>query len=279
MIFKKVLLATYKIFSSFYIFIFGRKKMQFLNNIVLSLALNAKGYKNYGSFKKTGEKNFINKINNDLFFCIDIGANVGKYTNLLLAETKSKIISFEPLPLAFKDLQKIEQNNSERLKVYNYALGEKDETLELNYSNEKSEKASFLENLNELSFYDFKNNQKIKTKVYCLDTFFSNNPNLFSKNIDLVKIDTEGFEFEVLKGAKNMLEQNPPKYIQIEFNWHQLFKNNTLLSFHKLLDNYDAYRILPLDGSIIKIDTNRPENNIFHLSNIVFIKKNINYGR
>ena len=30
--------------------------MQFLNNIVLSLALNAKGYKNYGSFKKTGEK-------------------------------------------------------------------------------------------------------------------------------------------------------------------------------------------------------------------------------
>ena len=50
-------------------------------------------------------KNFINKINSDLFFCIDIGANVGKYTNLLLTETKSKIISFEPLPLAFKDLK------------------------------------------------------------------------------------------------------------------------------------------------------------------------------
>jgi len=275
MIFKKVLLATYKIFSSFYIFIFGRKKMQFFNDIVLSLALNAKGYKNYGSFKKTGEKNFINKINNDLFLCIDIGANVGKYTKLLLTETKSKIISFEPLPLAFKDLQKIEQDNPERLKVYNYAIGEKDETLELNYSNEKSEKASFLENLNELSFYDFKNNQKIKTKVYCLDTFFSNNPNLLSKNIDLVKIDTEGFEFEVLKGAKKMLEQNPPKYIQIEFNWHQLFKAQTIYNFSKFLHQYDLYQILPHGNDLIKINPSRPESNIFHLTNFVYIRKDI----
>ena len=275
MIFKKALLATYKILSSFYIFIFGRKKMQFFNDIVLSLALNAKGYKNYGSFKKTGEKNFINKINNDLFLCIDIGANVGKYTKLLLTETKSKIISFEPLPLAFKDLQKIEQDNPERLKVYNYAIGEKDETLELNYSNEKSEKASFLENLNELSFYDFKNNQKIKTKVYCLDTFFSNNPNLLSENIDLVKIDTEGFEFEVLKGAKKMLEQNPPKYIQIEFNWHQLFKGQTIYNFSKFLHQYDLYQILPYGNDLIKINPSRPESNIFHLTNFVYIRKDI----
>ena len=275
MIFKKALLATYTILSSFYIFIFGRKKMQFFNDIVLSLALNAKGYKNYGSFKKTGEKNFINKINNDLFLCIDIGANVGKYTKLLLTETKSKIISFEPLPLAFKDLQKIEQDNPERLKVYNYAIGEKDETLELNYSNEKSEKASFLENLNELSFYDFKNNQKIKTKVYCLDTFFSNNPNLLSKNIDLVKIDTEGFEFEVLKGAKKMLEQNPPKYIQIEFNWHQLFKAQTIYNFSKFLHQYDLYQILPHGNDLIKINPSRPESNIFHLTNFVYIRKDI----
>ena len=275
MIFKKVLLATYKIFSSFYIFIFGRKKMQFLNNIVFSLALNAKGYKNYGSFKKTGEKNFINKINKDLMFCIDIGANVGKYTKLLLTETKSKIISFEPLPLAFKDLQKIEQDYTDRLKVYNYAIGEKDETLELNYSNEKSEKASFLENLNQLSFYDFKNNQKIKTKVYCLDTFFSNNPNLLSKNIDLLKIDTEGFEFEVLKGAKKILEQNPPKYIQIEFNWHQLFKGQTIYNFSKFLHQYDLYQILPYGNDLIKINPNRPESNIFHLTNFVYIRKDI----
>ena len=249
--------------------------MQFLNDIFLSLALNAKGYKNYGSFKKTGEKKFINRINKDLFFCIDIGANIGKYTKLLLTETKSNIISFEPLPLAFKDLQKIEQENSDRLKVYNYALGEKNETLELNYSNDRSEKASFLENLNELSFYDFQNNQKMKRKVYSLDTFFLDNPNLLSKNIDLIKIDTEGFEFEVLKGAKKMLEQNPPKYIQIEFNWHQLFKGQTIYNFSKFLHQYDLYQILPHGNDLIKINPSRPESNIFHLTNFVYIRKDI----
>ncbi len=273
--FKKIMIFFYRILSSIYIFIFGRKKMQFLNDIFLSLALNAKGYKNHGSFQKTGEKNFIDKISKDLLFCIDIGANVGKYTKLLLTETKSNIISFEPLPLAFKDLQKIEQENPSRLKVYNFAIGEKDETLELNYSNERSEKASFLKNLNELSFYDFKNNQKIERKVYSLDTFFLNNPNLKNKKIDLIKIDTEGFEFEVLKGAKKVLEQNSPKYIQIEFNWHQLFKGQTIYNFSKFLHQYDLYQILPYGNDLIKINPSRPESNIFHLTNFVYIRKDI----
>ena len=93
--------------------------MQFFNDIVLSLALNAKGYKNYGNFNSTGEKKFIKKIRNDLSFCIDIGANVGKYTELLLEETEAKVISFEPLEQAFHDLKKIELENSDRLKVFN----------------------------------------------------------------------------------------------------------------------------------------------------------------
>ena len=80
--------------------------MQLFNDILFSLTLDAKGYKNFGNLNKTGEKRFINKINKELLFCLDIGANVGDYTNLLLSETKAKIISFEPLPKAFEDLKK-----------------------------------------------------------------------------------------------------------------------------------------------------------------------------
>ena len=93
--------------------------MQFLNNILLSLTLNAKGYKNYGSFKKTGEKKFIDKISKDLSLCLDIGANVGAYTKLLLSKTNTKVISFEPLPQAFHDLKNIEEKNA---KFYNYII-------------------------------------------------------------------------------------------------------------------------------------------------------------
>ena len=143
--------------------------MQFINNIFLSLSLNAKGYKNYGSFNKTGEKKFIKNISNDLFFCIDIGANIGKYTELLLKETNAKIVSFEPLNEAFQDLKKIELKNPNRLKVFNNAIGEKNETLELNYSNNKSEKASFTEHLDKLSFYEFNADSSSVTQLQILD--------------------------------------------------------------------------------------------------------------
>ena len=272
---KRISLLFYKIISSIYIFIFGRKSMQFLNNIILSLTLNAKGYKNYGNFNKTGEKKFIRKVKKDLSFCIDIGANIGAYTELLLNETKAKIISFEPLPQAFIELKKIEEKNLERLKVFNYAVGEKNEFLELNYSNDKSEKASFSKDLNKLSFYEFTKNKKIKTEVLTLDNFFNQNSHLFPSDIDLIKIDTEGFELEVIKGAIETIKKKKPRYIQIEFNWHQLFKGQTLYKFSKLLNYYELFQILPYGNDLIKVDPNRPETNIYHLSNFVYIRKDI----
>ena len=59
---KNFLIKIWKIFSRLYVFIFGRKSLQFINDMILSLSLYAKGYKNYGSFKATGEENFINTI-------------------------------------------------------------------------------------------------------------------------------------------------------------------------------------------------------------------------
>ena len=275
MFFRLVLIKFYKAISFFYTFIFGRKSMQFINNFIFSLSLNAKGYKNYGSFVITGEKRFIQKINKELLFCLDIGANVGKYTNLLLEETSAKIISFEPLPKAFEDLISIEKKNPKRVRVFNLALGENNKILELNHSDEKSQKATFINDFKELSFYDFKKNKKIKSKVVTLDSFYFDNQDLFNKNIDLIKIDTEGFEFEVLKGAKEIIKRKSPKYIQIEFNWHQLFKKQTMYDFSNLLNGYNLHQILPNGNNLIKVDPKRPETNIFHLSNFVFVRKDI----
>jgi len=276
MILKRIMIFFYKILSLIYIFIFGRKSMQFLNNILLSLTLNAKGYKNYGNFNSTGEKKFIKKIRNDLSFCIDIGANVGKYTELLLEETEAKVISFEPLEQAFHDLKKIELENSDRLKVFNYAIGEKNETLDLNYSNSKSEKASFTKHLDKLSFYEFHKNKKVKTKILSLDYFVKENLGLVDlKKIDLIKIDTEGFELEVIKGAQETIKSMSPKYIQLEFNWHQLFKQQNMYSFSEFLKDYELFQILPYGNDLIKVDPNRPETNIYHLSNFVYIRKDI----
>ena len=98
---------------------------------------------------------------------------------------------------------------------------------------------------------------------------------LKKQKVDFIKIDTEGFEYEVLKGAQKTLKFNNPKFIQIEFNWHQLIKNQSLFRISKLVDDYDTFRILPKGDKLLHIDPSRPENNIYHLSNYVFIRKDI----
>ncbi len=112
MIRKILIKKIYNILSKFYVFIFGRKKLQFFNDIIFSLTLDAKGFKNYGSFKKTGEENLIDLIKNEVNCSLDIGANKGQYSQLLLEKTNSDLYSFEPLPHAYKELSKLKKKIS-----------------------------------------------------------------------------------------------------------------------------------------------------------------------
>ena len=272
MINKKISIYIYKKISKLYVLLFGRKNMQFFNDCIFSLSLDAKGYKNYGNFKVTGEKSFIELIRNEIDLSLDIGANTGEYTKLLLQNTNSKVVSFEPLPEAFKELEKIKLKFKDRLNIYNVAIGIDNNKLDLFYGDKKSEKASLIPNLEKLSFVGLNNKNKISVSVKKLDYF---KDYFKDKKIDFIKIDTEGFEYEVLCGAEKILLQHKPKFIQIEFNWHQLIRNHTLYQLFKLVKSYDAFRILPYGKKLIFIDPSRPENNIYHLSNYVFIRSDI----
>ena len=55
------------------------------------------------------------------------------------------------------------------------------------------------------------------------------------KRVDYIKIDTEGYELEVIEGADELINKLRPKIIQIEFNWHQLFKGQTIYSLSQKL--------------------------------------------
>ena len=74
-------------------------------------------------------------------------------------------------------------------------------------------------------------------------------------------------------GAKNILNKHQPKYIQIEFNWHQLIKSQTLYSFSLLLSEYNVFQMLP--NGLVKRDPIDPISNIFSYSNFVFIHQDI----
>ena len=265
-IFKKI--------SFLYNFIFGRKTTQKLNNIIFSLSLRAKGYNNYGSFKVTGEKNFIQSISRELQFSLDIGANIGNYSKLLIEETNSYIFAFEPLDGAYDILNNLVIEHPNRIEAFKLALGDKNVEKNLNFTDEKSEKATFLDDISKLSFYEGASNKKKLVNVVTLDEFMEQK-NLFDKEIDLIKIDTEGYELEVLKGSKRLIEINKPKYIQLEFNIHQLFKNHTMYEFSKYLKKYELFQILPFGNKLLKVNPEKAETNIFYLTNFVYIRNDL----
>ena len=269
---KKILINIYKIFSKIYVLIFGRMLMQKINHIIFSLSLKAKGYSNYGDHKETGESNFIDIIKSELNFCLDIGANKGNYSKLLLRNTETKVIAFEPMQGSFTDLKKIKEIYGNRIDLFNFAIGDENVQKKIYFSNDRSELASFNKDSNKLSFV--KNKNKLSQivnikKIDDLDVLKNIN------NIDLIKIDTEGYEMNVILGGLNLINHIKPKFIQIEFNWHQLLNNQTIYNFSQILKDYKIAQILPHGYPLNEINPIRPESNIFHLSNFVFIHQDI----
>jgi len=114
--------------------------------------------------------------------CIDIGSNVGMWTRELAGKFK-KVYCFEPNPNFIECFNKnITENNVE---LFQYGLSDMEHT------------ASQIKQSTILSEYP--------GDVMCktLDSF-----NL--KNIDFIKIDVDGYEYKVLRGAIKTLRDNNP---------------------------------------------------------------------
>ena len=251
-------------------FILGRKTLYNFNLNIIKLFFVFIGNNNFFSFKASGEELFLNKICNESpQLCIDVGANIGNYSKYILENSKSNIIAFEPSKKSYQKLDKLKTKYNSRLFTFNLGLGDKIKNLNLYYDRQNSLWANFNPEVNEIDY--LRNNKLIeKCKVSKLDKIYSSNKKIFKDKVKLLKIDTEGYEYEVLLGAINFIKKKKPKYIQIEYNWHHMFKNVNLYKFSKLLKNYNVYKILPHSSGLLKIDAKRPENNYYNYSNYVF---------
>ncbi len=254
-------------------FIFGRKIFYNTNLNIIKLFSVFIGNNIFFSFKASGEEFFLRKICKEYpNLCVDVGANIGSFSKYILKNSNSKIVAFEPHLISFKKLSKLKKKYPDRIKVFNFGLSNQNKILNLYYDKENSLWANFNPEVNEIDY--LKNNKmKQKCKVRKLDEIFSKNKNLFKGKINLLKIDTEGYEYEVLSGALKFLQNKKPKYILIEYNWHHLFKEVSIYKISKLLSNYEVFKILPHSSGLLKINPIRPENNFYNYSNYVFKRK------
>ncbi|MGV1869917.1 FkbM family methyltransferase [Agrobacterium rosae] len=257
-----------KKYSHLYAHFFSRANHIKLGNEIFHSALRARGYNNFQNYKISGEIFFISNILKKYHptTCIDIGANIGNYTRLLLKETNSTVYSFEPLEKSFIELSKIKNDFGDRIKPFNIGIGSETKETTLYYNESASEHATMAEEVSEIRYLN--NDNSTTVNITTLDQFCDENR---INSIDLIKIDTEGYELDVLLGATYVIQNVRPRFIQIEFNLHQMFRGQSLYSLSKLLPNYDCYQLIP-DGWI-KRDPTDPLANIYQFSNFIFMRK------
>lgn len=104
--------------------------------------------------------------------------------------------------------------------INNFALGK--ENLYKNFNlNVLTYTSSFLTiNKKNKSSFLYKNKKKQKVKIAKLDNYVKFHK---IKNIDILKIDTQGYELNVLKGATKMLKSTIVKFIEIEITLENIY--------------------------------------------------------
>lgn len=168
---------------------------------------------------------------------IDIGANVG-FTTTYFSKISNNVIAFEPDNKNFESLNsQIKIRNLKNVEAHNLAV-----------SNISGPVEFYSRNSNDLHSLGIHNKGKIiqtsHIEAISLDNFWGSS----SQKIGLIKIDVEGFEFEVLQGASKLLEMRLVEAIIFEYSprIHKLRKISEDAPI-KLLKKYD-YRIFDING-------------------------------
>ena len=175
---------------------------------------------------------------------IDVGSNTGVFTEELAKKISiGKAILFEPIPV-YAEWSKEKFLWYPAVKVFNYALSDKEERKTLYCSNQ---------NLGWNTFIEEETNEENKDNallVECKVFDELNETELKLEKIDLIKIDTEGFEYAVLAGMLKTLKKIKKKpLIVCEVGWgnkHPRFKKlEVVLNKIKLI----GYNIPPISFS------------------------------
>ena len=223
-------------------------------------------------FEDLKELNLIKILSRDKStFIFDCGSNFGFYSLYLASlNENNQVIAFEASPKTYQELKKnIEENEFKNIQCHNLAL-----------TNNENQTLTFFESSNdwESSLIESNFNNKTKTTISSakLDSF---EDRIEKKNQHIViKLDVEGYEMQVLDGAKKIIEKYSPIIIlefsifidkDNKFNYDYL--KNFLVQYDYLIFNTN-YQEVSLQDVLAEIK-NLPKN-MFGVGNKFLVRKN-----
>jgi FkbM family methyltransferase len=173
---------------------------------------------------------------------IDVGSNKGQFSLLSrIYYPFCKIYSFEP-QIDYLNIQK--SIIKKDIVFYNFCLGDKNYSKKLNITEKEDSSSLLTPKIFKNGIYKVK--ERIKVNIKTLDNVLINK----KINNSLMKIDVQGFEYEVLLGSVKSLKKI--KYLILEISSHNIYQSQTnkkkLLSFlnnnnFKLLKIYNKSKL------------------------------------
>ena len=180
-------------------------------------------------------------ISTDQPLIFDVGANIGQTLRSYKTQwPKSIIHSFEPSPTTFAILSQNYLNTSD-VRLWNMAMGSSigEQTL---FENTRPMLSSFLP-LGEIGGGRIILENKVS--VNTIDQFCCEN-NI--EQIDICKIDTQGYDFEVIKGAEKTIEAN-----KVGLLYFEIIIDDQYIGLPSLTDVFDflnshSFKLVTLYG-------------------------------
>ncbi|HRI01811.1 MAG TPA: FkbM family methyltransferase [Saprospiraceae bacterium] len=195
---------------------------------------------------------------------MDIGANVGIYSTLASSHTECHSYAIEPHPKSMVQLKKnIELNQLQNLiSTYEFALGAKEAEIKLN--NSLDTQNSII--TNQSDWVD-----GINIHQSTLDSQF------FNHSIQALKMDVEGYEKEIIKGASSFLANTSLNCIIIELSKLSLKYNSNSDDIHNALLSFGfkPYLYFPFDRQFQEILDIPEEENAIYIRDIEQAKSRV----
>jgi len=214
-------------------------------------------------------KKILNKLDTKKFnSIIDIGAHKLELFNSLKKFNYKfdRYIAFEPEKNLFDGL-KLKYGMEDTIELYNLAVGSVDKIEKISV-NSFSSTNTFSEINPDLLKYKIKNflsklfrKKEILTQsveVVKLDNFI----NKFDKPVSILKIDTEGYEKEVIEGATKFILEYTPRYLIIELQNENNYKNYSPKEIEKLIYEIGYKKVFEMFGPF-----NLFKDSVYRISN------------
>jgi FkbM family methyltransferase len=202
---------------------------------------------------------------------IDIGANIGYYVLIesKIVGKKGKVYAIEPVPKNFEMLKKnIEINKCSNIEMFELAIGDKKCLSEINLSSRCNWSSMIY-----LKEADVK--EKINVNVNTLDNFIKD-----KKYPNFIRMDVEGYEYNILKGMESIFKNKKPLKIFIELHPHIMKRKKTLFVLNTLKNN--GFEIRSINKSWTKaqqITKGNPPNYSFNKIDDLIVNESLLCGK